>query len=210
MYGLLSASTLSLFVSPSALSLLAVNLGVIVFAVRDEWSLATILMSYLAQSVIIGIFQAVKISDLEVFSTAGFGFKINNRPVAPTPTVKWTVVLIFVVHYGFFQFFYYKFILEVLHVGTPSWPDVMLSGMAFFANHLFSYVMNQNHVARRIPNIKNMMVFPYVRILPMHAFIMAGAITAGQHFALVFFLILKTLADEATHAIEHCSDTLIG
>ena len=54
------ADMVALF-SPSALSLLAVNLGVIVFAVRDDWSLATILMSYLVQSVIIGIFQAKKI-----------------------------------------------------------------------------------------------------------------------------------------------------
>jgi hypothetical protein len=208
MNGLLSASTLSVLVSPSALSLLAVNLGVIFFAVRDNWSLAAILMSYLAQSVVIGIFQAIKMSDLKVFSTGGY--KINNRPVPPTPTVKWIVVLIFVVHYGLFQFGYAKFILDILGAGTVYWPDVMLSGMAFYANHLFSYFMNRDRASARIPNIKNMMVFPYVRILPMHAFIMAGALTAAEHFALVFFLILKTLADEATHAIEHYSDTLLG
>jgi hypothetical protein len=115
MNGLLSASTLSVLVSPSALSLLAVNLGVIFFAVRDNWSLAAILMSYLAQSVVIGIFQAIKMSDLKVFSTGGY--KINNRPVPPTPTVKWIVVLIFVVHYGLFQFGYAKFILDILGAG---------------------------------------------------------------------------------------------
>ena len=43
--------------STSALSLLGVNLGVIAFAIIDDWSLATILASYLAQSVIIGLFQ---------------------------------------------------------------------------------------------------------------------------------------------------------
>jgi Family of unknown function (DUF6498) len=93
-------------------------------------------------------------------------------------------------------------------VGPPAAAGA--TGLCLFRNHLFSYVMNQNYADKRIPNIKNMMVFPYVRILPMHAFIMAGAITVGQHFALVFFLILKTLADEATHAIEHYSDTLLG
>ena len=137
MGGLFSASALAVFVSPSALSLLAVNAGVMFFAVRDEWSLATILMSYLAQSVIIGIFQAVKMADLEAFSTEGIEF--NNQQVAATPTVKRTVVLIFVGHYGFFQLVYAMLVLDM---GTPYWPDVMLSGMAFFANHLFSYVMN--------------------------------------------------------------------
>jgi hypothetical protein len=208
MYGLLSASTLSVFVSPSALSLLAVNIGVIGFAVRDDWSLATILMSYVAQSVIIGIFQAVKMSDLTVFTTGGY--KINHWPVPPTQTVKWIAVLIFVVHYGLFQFGYANFVLDCLGTGAVSWPDVMLAAIAFYANHLFSYFMNQNSASKRIPNIKNMMVFPYVRILPMHVFIMAGALTATEHSALVLFLILKTLADVATHAIEHYSDTLLG
>lgn len=191
--------------SPSALSLLAVNLGVIVFAVRDAWSLPTILASYLLQSVIIGIFQAIKMSELKVFSTDGL--KINNRAVEPTPATQWTVVIFFLLHYGVFHAAYAAFILSE---GRPYWPDVLLSGAAFFANHLFSYFVNRNRAGKRIPNIGSMMFFPYVRIIPMHVFIVLGAFAAGPHFALVFFLILKTLADEAMHAIEHHSDTLIG
>jgi hypothetical protein len=191
--------------SPSALSLLAVNLGVIVFAVRDEWSLATILASYLLQSVIIGIFQAKKMSDLKVFSTDGL--KINDHSVEPTPATQHVVVIFFLLHYGFFHAAYAAFILNE---GRPYWPDVMLSGAAFFANHLFSYVMNCNSAGKRVPNIGSMMFFPYVRIIPMHVFIVAGAFASGPHFALVFFLILKTLADEVMHAIEHYSDTLVG
>jgi hypothetical protein len=38
---------------------------------------------------------------------------------------------------------------------------------------------------------------------------MAGAITAGRHFALVFFLIFKAPVDETMHAIEHYNDMLI-
>jgi hypothetical protein len=121
MYGLLSASTLSVFVSPSALSLLAVNIGVIGFAVRDDWSLATILMSYVAQSVIIGIFQAVKMSDLTVFTTGGY--KINHWPVPPTQTVKWIAVLIFVVHYGLFQFGYAS-VVRILR-----WPPLLIAAL---------------------------------------------------------------------------------
>ena len=119
--------------SPSALSLLAVNLGVIVFAVRDEWSLATILASYLLQSVIIGIFQAKKMADLKVFSTDGL--KINGRSVDSTPATQHMVVGFFLLHYGFFHAAYAAFILSE---GQPDWPEVLLSGLAFFANHLFS------------------------------------------------------------------------
>jgi hypothetical protein len=80
---------------------------------------------------------------------------------------------------------------------------VLLSGAAFFANHLYSYYVNRNNPPKRIPNIGSMMFFPYIRIIPMHAFIVFGGLVATSHHALVFFLILKTLADEAMHALEH-------
>ncbi len=90
--------------SPSALSLLGVNLGVIYFAVTDAWSLATILMSYLVQSIIIGIFQAKKILDLKEFSTEGF--MINDHAVEPTRTTQKQVVAFFALHYGIFHAVY--------------------------------------------------------------------------------------------------------
>ena len=191
--------------SPSAMSLLAVNLGVIVFAVRDDWSLATIMASYLLQSIIIGLFQAKKILDLKVFSTEGF--KMGGHAVEPTRATQWKVVLFFLVHYGIFHAAYTVFILSE---GRPYWPDVIASGTAFFANHLFSYVMNRNRAGKRMPNIGSMMFFPYIRIIPMHVFIVFGAFAAGGHFALVFFLLLKTAADEAMHAIEYYGDAGVG
>ena len=110
-------------------------------------------------------------------------------------------------HYGIFHAVYAGFILSS---GQPDWLDVLVSGAAFFANHLYSYVVNRNHPLRRIPNIGSMMFFPYIRIIPMHVFIVFGALAAGPTFGLVFFLILKTLADEVMHALEHYNDTLVG
>ena len=141
--------------SPSALSLLAVNLGVVYFAVHDAWSLATILASYLVQSIIIGIFQAKKILDLKEFSTEGF--MINDHAVEPTATTQRTVVWFFALHYGIFHAVYAMFILSA---GAPYWPDVLISGTAFFANHLFSYLMNRNRPRQHLANIGSMMFFP--------------------------------------------------
>jgi len=189
--------------SNSALSLLVVNAGVISFAVASAWSLPTVLASYWLQSVIIGVFQAKKMSDLKTFSTDGF--KINDRPVKPTPETRRQVVQFFLLHYGLFHFAYGGYILSL---GAPSWPDVLLSGAAFFANHLYSYVVNRDR-PRRIPaNIGSMMCFPYIRVVPMQGFILYGALAAVPGSELVFFMILKTLTDEAMHAIEHCSTTL--
>ena len=190
--------------SISALSLLAVNLGVIAFAVQDDWSLATILMSYWVQSILIGLFQALKIADLKTFSTEGF--KMGGHAVDPTPATKIKVVAFFLVHYGIFHFVYFGFIRS--EAGAPDWFDVAMSGLAFFANHLLSFVMNRRQLRARVPNIGTMMFFPYIRIVPMHVFLVFGAFAAGPHFALVFFLLLKTLADMAMHALEHRGEGL--
>jgi hypothetical protein len=182
----------------SELSLLAVNLGVIAFALLGDWSLPTILASYWLQSVIIGLFQAKKMSDLKEFRTDRL--KINGRAVEPTAATRRKVVLFFLAHYGIFHAAYAGFILST---GAPYWPDVLLSGAFFFANHLYSYVVHRHAASKRVPNIADMMFFPYIRIVPMQAFIVLGGMTAGSQVGLGFFLFLKTLADAATHAFEH-------
>lgn len=189
--------------TPSSLSLLGVNLGVIYFAVTEHWLLPTILTTYLVQSVIIGVFQIRKMLDLKAFSTEGL--KMNDHPVAPVPASKWMIALFFAFHYGIFHAVYALFILTA---GRPDWINVMISGGAFFANHLFSYVMNRNRPRKTLPNIGHMMFFPYIRIIPMHAFILTGALTAAPAKGIALFMLLKTLADEAMHAIEHRDEAL--
>ena len=191
--------------SKSALSLLGVNLAVIALALAGNWSLPTILASYLAQSIIIGLFQAKKMLDLKNFSTKGL--KMGGRAVDPTPATRWKVVLFFLFHYGLFHAAYAGFILSA---GQPYWPDVLISAAAFFANHLYSYYANRGSVPTRVPNIGHMMAAPYIRVVPMHIFIVFGALAAEPGMALVFFMILKTLADEAMHAVEHRGDNAVG
>ncbi|RDV01105.1 DUF6498-containing protein [Undibacter mobilis] len=186
-------------VSRSSWALLGVNLGVIGLAVTQDWSLATVLASYWLQSIIIGLFQAQKMADLTVFSTEGV--KMNDVPVQPTVATKRGMVAFFLVHYGFFHLVYAMFIVQY---GAIAWGDVALSGLAFFANHLFSYLDNRGRVRKVPPNIGTMMAFPYIRILPMHAFIIGGALLAATGgWAIALFMALKTIADEAMHIIEH-------
>ena len=185
-------------ISPSALALLGVNLGVAGFAFFGDWSLPTILMSYVTQSIIIGLFQAKKMMDLKVFSTEGF--KINDMPVDPTPATKRSTVLFFLFHYGFFHAAYAAFVLSA---GAPDWLSVLGAGGAFFANHWLSYWLNRDAAEKKVPNIGSMMFFPYIRILPMHLFIVCGALAGEWPHATVLFLLMKTAADEAMHLIEH-------
>lgn len=185
-------------ISPSALALLGVNLGVAGFALIGDWSLPTILMSYVTQSIIIGLFQAKKMLDLKEFSTEGF--KINGQPAEPTPATKRSTVVFFLFHYGIFHAVYAGFVISS---GAPDWLAVFGAGAAFFANHLTSYLAHRGETPKKLPNIGGMMFFPYIRIIPMHAFILFGALAAGGPYATAAFLLMKTAADEMMHLIEH-------
>lgn len=190
--------------SRSSLALLGVNLGVIGLAIAQDWALPTILASYWLQSVIIGLLQALKMAELTVFSTEGV--KMNDRLVAPTPATRRSMVAFFLVHYGLFHAAYAFFIVDS---GPIAWGDVAISGPAFFANHLFSYFDNRGRARKAPPNIGAMMAFPYIRILPMHGFILGGALLAPSGgWTIAFFMVLKTIADETMHAIEHRSDSV--
>ena len=192
-------------VSPSALMLLGVNLGVIAAAYVGDWSLPTVLMSYLVQSVIIGLFQARKMADLQRFSTEGL--KINDHAVDPTPATRRQVVAFFLLHYGIFHAAYIAFVLSS---GAPDWRAVLGSGAMFGANHLFSYFANREAASKQVPNIGTMMFAPYIRIVPMHAFILAGAYFAEGSAGLIAFMLLKTAADETMHLVEHRTGMQVG
>ncbi len=191
-------------ISPSALVLLGANLGVMAAAYAGDWSLPTILASYVMQSVLIGLFQAKKMADLKVFRTDGM--TLNGQPLDPTPITRGQVVLFFLLHYGGFHAVY---LVVVLSWGAPDWTAVAGSSALFFANHLYSYLANRA-APKQPPNIGTMMVMPYVRILPMHAFMMTGAYVAGGGSGIVLFMLLKTLADEAMHLWEHRTGMEVG
>ena len=81
--------------------------------------------------------------------------------------------------------------------------SVLICCAAFFLNHFFSFRHNLERDARKVRNIGTIMFFPYARIIPMHLTIIVGGFFAYKTGAVVLFLILKTLADLAMHAVEH-------
>jgi len=192
----------------SAIVLLLSNLLTIVLAVVFNWSLIIILWSYWLQSVIIGFFSFIKILSLQNFSTEGF--KSNGRSVLPTTATKISTAFFFAFHYGFFHLVYALFLLTFSFVSQSiSLTDfgfVFLSGIIFFVNHLFSFNYFKNKTQKK-QNLGTVMMFPYLRIVPMHLTIIFGGFFLVSATAslpiLVFFLILKTIADLGMHTIEH-------
>lgn len=186
--------------SPSLFSLLIANIAVIVIAVIQRWPAPVLLWTYWLQSIIIGLFQALKMADLENFSTEGL--KFNNALVPPTSRTKKLVVVFFLLHYGLFHLIYAVFLRGFSPVAD--WQAVIFPSGIFFINHALSFFLNRRRDKLRPQNIGLMMFAPYRRIIPMHIIIILGALLSYYNAAvLIAFLVFKALTDAALHGKEH-------
>lgn len=185
----------------STVVLILTNIFVIFLAVWQSWDFSTLIWVYWFQSVVIGVFVFIKILKLKNFSTKNF--YINHRPVKPTKETKVFTAFFFLVHYGIFHLAYLMFLSGSVALVGSQFLMVLFAGAVFFVNHLFSFRRNFEHDVNKKQNIGIVMFRPYARIIPMHLIIVSGAFFAGTGFALVFFLVLKTIADVVMHVLEH-------
>lgn len=185
--------------------------GANLFALAVAWytgmSLRELMLIYWIQSVVIGAMNVIRIVKLHQFSTAGMSQ--NGRPVPETPSGKYQVAGFFALHYGFFHFVYFMFLV----VGDRHHPGPALASplafamiaLSFVVNHAFSLRHNLESDARGRPNLGTLMFMPYARILPMHLTIIFGMGMAGgaRDFGFLLFGGLKTAADCVMHVVEH-------
>jgi len=187
----------------SVASLIGANLISIILALKEGWSLQDLMIIYWAQSVIIGVFSAKRMLALTEFTTAGMSQ--DGKPLSATRKTQRSMAGFFAMHYGGFHFIYLVFILsDERNAFDGNLFYLTLCVLVFVVNHYFSFIEYRNQDANRKPNIGNIMFFPYLRILPMHlTIIVGGAIGSAGTGALLFFLVLKTIADVIMHRIEH-------
>lgn len=191
--------------------ILAANLLAIVVAFLDGGNLLYLLWPYWIQSVVIGFFAQRRIRMLQRFSTEGL--KMNGRAVAPTPASRRQAANFFVLHYGLFHLFYLVALLTFtgpmaagrLSLGALSGWDTLTIvgvGIGFALSHRASH---REHVEADLsgnPNLGALMFLPYLRIVPMHLTIILAAVLHSA-LGVLFFSVLKTVADVAMHIIEH-------
>jgi Family of unknown function (DUF6498) len=194
--------------NPSLWALVFSNILTIFLAVYNSWNVQEVLWVYWFQSVIIGIFNFVRILQLKEFSTEDF--KINDRPVKPTKRTKNFTAFFFLFHYSFFHLVYAVFLLtgfsnffaissQSVHTAL-NWSTIFFTTGLFFITHLFSYVYNRPRNIKK-PNIGTLMFYPYARIVPMHIIIIAGSFLSQA--MLPIFLVLRMFSDIGMHTIEH-------
>jgi hypothetical protein len=185
----------------SVWSLVAVNLFALCIARWQGWSTVSLMIVYWAQSVIIGVANVFRILALDRFSTENF--KINDKPVDPTPATKRNVAGFFALHYGFFHLIYLLFLLADARGERLFTAWFWACTAAFALNHLWSYRYNRDVDRQGTSNIGILMFTPYLRIVPMHLTILLGGALPARGASLWLFGGLKTLADALMHVVEH-------
>jgi hypothetical protein len=198
----------NLFYDRSLWSLLGSNAVTVVLAVTQNWNLLPLMWVYWFQSIVIGIFNFLRIRHLREFSTDGLA--INGQSVDPTPETKNRIARFFLLHYGMFHLAYFIFLLVFSLTGMFSTAGedalshadlkyILPLALLFLGNHIFSYFYNRPRDTGR-QNIGTLMFYPYARIFPMHLTIVLGFFLANR---LPFFLLMKTLGDAIMHVVEH-------
>jgi len=115
------------------------------------------------------------------------------------------MAVFFVIHYGFFHFGYFVFLLVLAPFRVEDLPWIGLAVVGFVLSHERSFRENVAQDLAGCPNIGTLMFLPYARVLPMHLVIIAGAgfIGGTSKLVLVGFAVLKTGADLMMHRVEH-------
>ena len=181
-----------------ALSLIGANLIPLFGVLFLGWSVASVLILYWLESLIIGAFNIPKI-----LKTRG------------TTYDRVSTALFFFVHYGGFAAIHglFVFTLFVAAEASDDTSTLIMYSFAVFSFVLSHYIslktnfIDKRGFARRTP--KDQMFIPYGRVVVMHLVIIFGGILVAKFgaplYALLLLIALKTSLDLAAHLIEHRS-----
>ncbi|AKS41219.1 DUF6498-containing protein [Wenzhouxiangella marina] len=188
-------------------AIVASNVATLIAALIQGWGMVQLLWPFWAQSVIIGLYSMARIRR----SADG-----DARHL-----------LFFLLHYGGFHFGYLVFLIALttsadaagmvpvtntnsgevmqLYAGVYHPLDwILYAGLAvsFWLSHRASYRAHLEADLASRPSVGRLFAIPYLRILPMHLTLILGVLLGGPG-TVVFFMLLKILADLAMHVLEH-------
>lgn len=177
--------------------LIVTNLIVIFLAVIQRWNFPILFIIYWSQSVIIGLFNFIKILNLKNLKTQNIILNGGNLRKA---RINGAIFFLFL--FGFLHYIYLLFILHNLKPYFTSIFFIILSIGLFFINHLFSFIKNFKHDIEKKQNLDRFVLLPFVRTIPIHLIIFFGFILVDNG-GIVIFLLLKTIVDVIMHNWEH-------
>jgi hypothetical protein len=163
------------------------NLIIIYLFLNHEYDGRYAVWGYYLQSVFIGM-QYVSISLVKIFKRDGSIF----------PLKKLGLIGFFILHFGLFHFVYLVFLVVMTTAnnteGITALFNFVKASMAFLlANTIFLLGRELIPAAPDYP--KPSILTAYVRIIPIHLFIMLNKFSGINYKAFIVFMVLKLFAD---------------
>lgn len=172
---------------PAFITLLVINGMLVALYRRDINNASTIIFTYYLQSVVTGMLHFIRLLMLKDSCSQGSGWKVAG---------------FFAFHYGLFHLVYLIFLGPML-TEIPGRVDIALLGVSVigFLGGGIAELIEKSANDRKKPPVPFLLFFqPYLRIVPVHLFIMA-AFLAFTPEKFLLFLMLKTIADLLTYIL---------
>ncbi len=169
------------------------------------WNLSSIMVLYWFENVIIGFFNALKMSKAEGTKPQSRLYR-GNEPV--TIAQKKGSIQFFAIHFGMFTFGHGVFVFVFFGRDLPSFSSLLPGALCLFVSHGISYIQNyiKNEEYKRVA-FQDLFFQPYKRVIIMHITIIIGAFLAFKFeqptLFLVLLIFLKIVVDVFSHKKEH-------
>lgn len=182
--------------------LVGVNALTIAAALHQHWCYPEMLWIYWSQSMVIGLFAAIRAGLLRRFTTRAL--TTDGGFARPTRSEKVGAVIFFTFIYGTFHLIYLLFLFGIaLDLSRQDVPGMLACVGLFTVNHFFSFIQKRKLDQSDTPSIDGILGFAFLRILPMHLTLIIGLMFRNRATGfLVTFLLLKTALDVLMHCIE--------
>jgi len=174
----------------------------------------TVLWIFYFQNILIGIQYFIRMMMLKNFSTENY--TLNGKPVTDPIKVKRGMAFFFALHYGAFHIVYFIFLVVMTAQAKYIHFDSIYFNTAiagFAVNTIFSLVSQVKQDREVKASLSGIMFTPYLRVVPMHLFLIFGfsqqlqsanANSSLMHMdPFTLFLLLKTLSDVLFYIITN-------
>jgi len=178
-------------------ALLAVNVYSAYYYFRNPAIFTTLIWLYWTQSVIIGVFNFLDIITL----TKAVDEKVttDKGTIIGFQTLKTGGAFFFAIHYGFFHFVYFFFLIGMKISGPFDLEFFRIFLMLFLGSQIISFVQHKIQYKKSPPSITKLFFTPYLRIIPMHLCILIPGLLGWGNMQI--FVVLKVIADMAAYVV---------